>query len=278
MTRLDYIRKIRGMSAGVAVDDILRKVKVKYWTKRDHVRVKLGGRSASLHIRKYTTDAEVVWQCFAAGQYEVPKINGVTPVHFDAIERRYLSIVQSGKIPLIIDCGANMGASTTWFNLRYPHSKIVAIEPAVGNFDVLKTNCGVIENVDLLHAAVGGKDGQIYLKDNGGGDWGFQTTESNTGVLVNMLSLRGLVSRYRDRGFVPFILKIDIEGAEKDLFDEPTHEIGSFPLIILEPHDFYMPTARTASPFFKFHAEAGRDFMFAVENVFSMDMVALSDI
>jgi len=74
---------------------------------------------------------------------------------------------------------------------------------------------------------------------------------------------------------IPFILKIDIEGAEKELFDHSLEIIAAFPLIIFEPHDFYMPGARTASPFFRFHAETGRDFAFHYENIFSMNMNSL---
>jgi hypothetical protein len=37
-----------------------------------------------------------------------------------------------------------------------------------------------------------------------------------------------------------------------------------------------MPGQKTASSFFKFHGETGRDFMFGLENIFSVEIGSLA--
>lgn len=266
------------MSTAEAIGAVGAKFKIRQirrWQQRDEIDVECGGRKACLRVRKHTSDAEVVWQCFVADQYEVPTIPGVQPIHLDAVEQTYARLVQAGKTPLIVDCGANIGASAVWFKLRWPRSAVVAVEPASANLALLEQNCAGLESVSIVAGGVGAEDGDAFLNDGGGGHWGYQTGSSGNGGAVRIVSLAGLIERNASDTMVPFILKIDVEGAEKELFDHSLPTIASFPLIIFEPHDFYMPGARTASPFFKFHAASGRDFLFHYENVFSMDMTAM---
>lgn len=91
-----------------------------------------------------------------------------------------------------------------------------------------------------------------------------------------MISLQSILSAREADNFVPFILKIDIEGAEKNIFERDAyHSLECFPVLIFESHDFYMPAEQTSSPFFRFHADTGRDFLFGLENVFSIDMKSI---
>ena len=70
--------------------------------------------------------------------------------------------------------------------------------------------------------------------------------------------------------YTPFLLKIDVEGAEKQLFATPAAVFDQFPVIIIEPHDWMFPGERTSIGFFQFHAEAGREFAMKHENVASI--------
>lgn len=269
---LDFLGTLKGMSAGQALDIIQRKVQIRRWKQREDIGVRCSGRTAHLRTRPGTTDAEVVWQCFVGDQYEIPKMPGIAPLHYNATQATYMNTLQSGKKPLVIDCGANMGASTVWFDMRFPGSSIIAVEPAMSNTDLLKLNCAKRENVSIVEAGVGSSDGEAYLQDSGGGHWGYQTSHVPSERLVKIVALADLIKDNMNKNAVPFILKIDVEGAEKDLFNHSLDLIALFPVIIFEPHDFYMPGAKTASPFFKFHAETGRDFAFGYENVFSLDV------
>jgi hypothetical protein len=41
---------------------------------------------------------------------------------------------------VILDAGANIGLTSVYFAKKYPHARIVAIEPEASNFDVLTRN------------------------------------------------------------------------------------------------------------------------------------------
>jgi FkbM family methyltransferase len=260
------------MTAGETLDALWRRVQLRRWRRRARIAVRCGGRTATLQARPGTTDAEVVWQCFGEHQYEIPGVKGQAPLHRRATEAVYESALRAGRTPLIIDCGANIGASAVWFDLRFPRSSIVAVEPAAANQEMLKLNCADRANIRVVEAGIGPDDGEAFLQDGGGGHWGYQTGQARTGSQVRILSLAKLIEASTEGGTTPFILKIDVEGAEKLLFDHSLDVIARFPVIILEPHDFCMPGAGTASPFFAFHASRGRDFLFGFENVFSFDV------
>jgi hypothetical protein len=70
--------------------------------------------------------------------------------------------------------------------------------------------------------------------------------------------------------YTPFLLKVDIEGAEKSLFTGPAAVLDQFPIIIMEPHDWMLPGLQTSVEFFRFHAAAGREFSMKNENVVSI--------
>lgn len=269
--------RFNDVSAGTAVDIVLRKLTLMSWRARTSISVTCNKQKAKLQVRKGSTDAEVVWQCFPARQYEIPVVMGARPLHRNAVQAKYLEILKSGKKPLIVDCGANIGASSAWFKMTYPASTVVAIEPAPDNFAALRANCSQFSEVDAFEAGIGPNDATAFLQDGGGGAWGYQTSDKETSVKINMISLRTILNAKKTDNYVPFILKIDIEGAEKDLFDRDSCEsIGCFPVLIFESHDFYMPAQRTSSPFFRFHADTGRDFLFGLENIFSIDMKAMT--
>ena len=71
-------------------------------------------------------------------------------------------------------------------------------------------------------------------------------------------------------GYRPFIVKIDIEGFESDLFAENTDWVNDFPVLIIEMHDWLFPGQRTSSNFLKTIARLDRDFVYLGENVFSI--------
>jgi FkbM family methyltransferase len=185
------------------------------------------------------------------------------------MEQVYRQILASGKKPLIVDCGANIGVSVLWFSARYPEAHIIAVEPAPDNFAFLRKNTTGLD-VDLTQAGIGAADGTAWLSNPTEGEMGYITTGS-VGVEIDIVSLDTLLSSPSAAGYVPFLLKVDIEGAEKSLFSGPSSLLTQFPLIVMEPHDWLFPCEGTSIPFFRFHAEAKREFAIKQENVLSID-------
>ena len=222
------------------------------------------GKQFSLEVRRWGPDKLVVDQCFSEEQYDLPD-----RAHGAYLEKVYREIVASGKRPLIVDCGANIGASVVWFHARFPEAHIVAIEPAPDNIALLEKNTRGLE-IDLRQAAVGPASGRTWLSGESDNGWAFRTNDNHEGVAVDVTSIDQVLESKPPSIYVPFLLKIDIEGAERTLFEGNTVVLNSFPLIVMEPHDWMLPGERTSQSFFRFHAAAGREFAMKHENVFSI--------
>ena len=140
----------------------------------------------------------------------------------------------------IIDAGANIGLASIWFASKYPDARIIAVEPEKSNFDVLTRNVAPLPNVTPVHAALWSHPGTLAVDDpNDEGAWAFQTREfadSPSPVqTVPCLTVTELISEY-DLKWID-LFKIDIEGAEKEVFDSPDEWIGSVGAIAIELHD-----------------------------------------
>jgi FkbM family methyltransferase len=234
----------------------------------------IAGRPVTLHHRGTEADAFAAWQCFYRQQYRLPPPLFEPPHHDRAITAHYQALVAAGRVPLIVDAGAHIGAAALWFAARYPASRIVAVEPAEENLALLRRNAEEA-GITVVAAALGDADGEAQLADTGQSSMGFRVGGEGPTRPVAMLSLPTLLARHAAEA-EPFILKIDIEGAERQMFAAGVDEAASrFPLIVVEEHDFMLPGHATASGFFRFHAEQGRDFVFANENIFSFDMKRL---
>lgn len=170
--------------------------------------------------------------------------------------------------PLIIDAGANIGASACWFAANFPHAHIVAIEPDPGNFELLRRNSEGL-NVELHQAAIGAREGKVQLVDPGEGEWGYRTAPADDGA-VPMIAMARIIAEKQTAGYTPFICKIDIEGGEADLFTPPTDWVDPFPLMMVELHDWLMPGEGTSRSFLQCVAARDRDFVHIGENVFSI--------
>ena len=93
------------------------------------------GRTKEIAFRPNTSDGAVIRQIFVEKQYDLrtlPSWRRIQSIH-DAI-------VASGRTPLIIDGGANIGASVVWFGAMFPKAEIIAIEPAEANLPLLREN------------------------------------------------------------------------------------------------------------------------------------------
>lgn len=180
----------------------------------------------------------------------------------------YHELVRNGNTPLIIDAGANIGASPVWFSLNFPGAHIICFEPDGGNFDLLKRNTTNL-NISSFFGAVGAVDGKAELHDPGQGEWGYRTTKNDQGTL-KMFSMFDICEAAIKDGMAPFIAKIDIEGGEGELFSANTGWVDRFQLIIIELHDWFLPKQGTSVNFLKVISGLDRDFVYMGENIFSI--------
>jgi hypothetical protein len=65
-------------------------------------------------------------------------------------------------------------------------------------------------------------------------------------------------------------VKVDIEGAEADLFSGNTEWVELTPIIIVELHDWMLPKKGTSRPFLQCISKLDRDFIYLGEDVYSI--------
>jgi FkbM family methyltransferase len=180
----------------------------------------------------------------------------------------YRSMVGEGRIPLIIDCGANIGLASRYFSENYPEARIICIEPDRANLIQAKRN-NTSANISFLEAAVGGEKSRGTIVDPGLGSDAYRVRHDENGA-TEIVSINDLLRQYDEDKFAPFIVKIDIEGSESDLFSGKTEWIEKFPLLIIELHDWLFPRSGNARNFLKEVAPLDRDFLYHGENIFSI--------
>lgn len=158
------------------------------------------------------------------------------------VEKEYdFDVREQPKV--IVDAGANIGLASVYFAHKYPGATVIAIEPEKDNFELLKVNVSPYPNVIPLRAALWNENGHVFVNNEGRGEWGFVTSAESAASspadqssdTVSAITLDSLIHSY---GLSRVdILKIDIEGAEKEVFDDTSLWIGQVESIIIELHE-----------------------------------------
>jgi len=195
--------------------------------------------AGKLTMRSRSSDASVVRQVFRTKEYDLSRF----PQSAD-IQQQYEAILARGKTPIIIDAGANMGASAVWFSRQFPAARIIAIEPEPGNAAACRRNIRNAPNVRLVEAGLGGAPGAIEMS-TGSQEWAFQSTRAGAGG-VKLVTIPELMAAEPDGQL--FITKIDIEGFESDVFAANVGWLDETFVVIVEPHDWMLPAKGTSRP------------------------------
>lgn len=141
----------------------------------------------------------------------------------------------------IIDGGANIGLTSIFFANKYPEASIVAIEPDGGNFNLLRENTSNYPQIKLRRSAVWGHNAHLKVFDPGRGDNSYRVEETSQDDPTAFTAV-GIADIMREQNWpVIDILKLDVEGAEKELF---TTGYGAWlprtRVLIVETHDRYI--------------------------------------
>jgi FkbM family methyltransferase len=227
----------------------------------------LGSAAHQLYFREGSTDEWVIKQVLVDRQYDLRQTDRVSELMDYAARMRV-----GGRKPLIMDAGANIGAASVYFREQVPDAQIVAIEPAPDNFELLLRNVEGL-GVETIKGAVGSTTGSARVVDPGRGEWAYRTVSiTDTGdaaEAVPRVTIDDIFRAHAANTF-PFLVKVDIEGAEGELFSANTDWVARTPLLIVELHDWLLPKLRTAQPFLRCIAQLDRDFVYLGESVFSI--------
>ena len=195
--------------------------------------VSIPGIAYDVKLRLGSSDIATFDQIFVKKEYDSPQM----PKYAESI----------------IDLGANIGLATVFFAVKYPGSNILSVEPESNNFSLLLSNTADLGNrIQRQHAAVWWKDDFINLhttqEDGSSLDaWGVQVSErlSQESKTTRCFKLGTLIE---EAGFSNVdILKVDIEGAELEVFSQGAAEwLPRVNLIIIETHDRFRPGSEAA--------------------------------
>ena len=138
----------------------------------------------------------------------------------------------------IIDGGANVGYATMALKERWPESSIIAVEPDADNFVILKRNCSSLSEIKLLQKGIWGTPCRLRVRPGSTKEaWAlqFEPVLGESGGGIPAESVPTLLAQIP--GGHCDLLKLDIEGAETSVFQQPDLSwINNVSVILLETH------------------------------------------
>lgn len=198
-----------------------------------------------IFLRKNTSDIPVFRQIFMDMEYALP-------IPF---------------IPkIIIDAGANIGLFTIFMNQKYPNAKYICLEPEPNNFKQLNFNLKRIKNIEILQKALWNHNNGVNIETSSEhGEWGATTKDTGNNIgEIPSITIDKILNEFEID--IIDILKIDIEGAEKQLFEKDAKWLKKVKLLIIELHDYTYPYS--SNNFFKnIYNMSPFDFYFKGENL-----------
>lgn len=143
---------------------------------------------------------------------------------------------------LIIDLGAYIGLSAIYYKEAYPDSTLICVEPEDSNFELLKNNTSQFSQVQTIHSGVWSKNVGLKISNQSVEKWAFSLEEVPDGEEYDVFAVT-VDSLLENSGFSHIdILKVDIEGAEKQLFSVGCEKwIDKVNILVLELHDRIIP-------------------------------------
>ena len=183
------------------------------------IKVRIPQSKSPIYVRANTSDIPTFYQIFVQGDCEIP-LN---------IDPKF-----------IVDGGANVGYAAVYFANRFPTAEIIAIEPEISNVEVLTMNTASYPQIRVIMAAIWSKNTFLEFEDPNADKWAFRVQASKVG--------KGSIRTITPREIVDIakpckvdIFKLDIEGAEKEVFSAATEWLNSVGVLIVETHDRYEP-------------------------------------
>ncbi len=179
----------------------------------------IGTYRATVTLRPQDGDLSILYEIFAREGYKVSA-----------------DLLPPDSVRTIVDAGANIGFASLYLAAKYLNAKIYSIEPNPENFALLTQNTARERRIEPIQACLtAAPEEQVFISTTGRGSH-FQMNTRGQGVSVGGICIDQLC-RERDIGRIDF-LKIDVEGAEKQIFANASF-LNKVGVIIAELHGDY---------------------------------------
>ncbi|MCF8044280.1 MAG: FkbM family methyltransferase [Desulfarculaceae bacterium] len=191
---------------------LARKIK---WPETVTVGLGLAGTDTKIRLRSFSSDIDVFEQIFIDEDYRFD-------VNFEP--------------KTIVDAGANIGLSAIYFALAFPGADIMALEPESTNYELLETNTEEFPHITPIKKGLWYKNSRLNITNPDEAKFSFSLEENDKSPdAVDGVTVDSLI---QEHGLETIdILKIDIEGAEKEVFAEKPAWLSRVKIIFIELHD-----------------------------------------
>jgi FkbM family methyltransferase len=156
------------------------------------------------------------------------------------INEEYSGLSNIQDVKWIIDCGANVGYSAVYLLNKYPQARVIAIEPDSDNFELCSINLAPYgDRVCVIQSAIWSNKVGLVLerRSEDNWEWGVRVRPCKVGEKPDLDAI-GIKSIIDDFAIdIVDILKIDIEGAELEVFSRNYEEwLNKLKYIAIEIH------------------------------------------
>jgi FkbM family methyltransferase len=213
----ELLWRLRHLPRGDALT-LMATVKLRHWLRASQgfygvvpgvpgtVDLSIRGYGRPLRLRTGTSDFAVFSQVFLHRQYALLPVSSPR---------------------FIIDAGANIGLTSLFFLLKYPTARVVAIEPDASNLAVARQNLRPFASrCTLVHGALWSHRTKLSIVPNSA-HWDIQVRPADgpSERHVEGYTIQDIMKQFGIRHID--ILKMDIEGAEAEVFRHPVPSVMS---------------------------------------------------
>lgn len=228
-------------------------------------------------LRQNTLDNFVAHEIFVHQFYDVSMKN--SRMYSDYIEEYS---VREPKY--ILDAGGNIGLAAIYYAVNYPNAEIITVEPDTDNYYLLCEHVKHYKNIKPVRGAVWDKQTKVCISNRKHAVWDNGTLNAGKYIVdenaveneeyVPAFTIDYLMGKH---GIDKIdILKMDVEGAEREIFSgEHKKWLPKVKILIVEHHDFYKPGSTKALfkaltdydfHFFHDHSDSLENMMFFFDN------------
>jgi FkbM family methyltransferase len=158
---------------------------------------------------------------------------------FDEVLLREEYNIQPGFEPkTIIDGGANIGLTAVYFASRFPNAEILSVEPDKDNFKMLVENARHYPNIIPVNCGIWNRKINLTIIDKWEGNNAFTVEETTKEIPGSIPAVTVGDLRRQQQWNTIDILKLDIEGSEKNVFESNYEDwLRHVKILIIELHD-----------------------------------------